>query len=128
MSDGAPNRDLERRRRQQAEKLEKLYTPVASVAAFGAGVLSFEEGLRGKHPTHYPWYSLDWDVLYYTERALVFFLLLVIAALIATAPAIRRAWGRAIGEILAGRGTTNRDPAQRSAALAAEDDRDQLRP
>jgi hypothetical protein len=95
--------------------LVRLYTPSSIIAAVAAGVASFVDGVAyGDRPKHLDWYALDWDLLYYVERAFVFYVFIVAAILIATAPFVRAAW-KAAYEAVAAQTRTSGERAQRSA-------------
>jgi hypothetical protein len=77
-----------------------MYTPSSVVAAVGAGIASFVDGMgNGDRPHPLPWYTLDWDILYFIERAFVLYLVIVFAPLIATRRIVRTTWASAYAEI-----------------------------
>jgi hypothetical protein len=87
---------LERRRSLS----NRVLTPVAAVAAVGAATASFVDGVTYEDlPKPLPWYALHWDILYYVERGLVLFALVLVTALVVTIPLVERRWSRAYSQI-----------------------------
>lgn len=96
----APDKLAAVERSRPRSLLSPVLTPVAASAAAAAGTASFVDGVAaGDHPSTLPWYALDWDILYYVERAFVLFSLLVIAAIVVTTPFVERRWRRAYTQI-----------------------------
>ena len=63
-----------------------------------------------------PWYSLGWDVLYYVERALVLYLLIVLAILVATSALVGSRWRAAYDEYAHSGAVQPEEPRQPSVS------------